>query len=68
MLEVQGLNVWRGATQVLKDVSFTVAAGELAALIGANGAGKSTTLLTLSGLLRARSGSARFGTLDLTQA
>lgn len=68
MLEVQGLNVWRGATHVLKDISFTVAAGELAALIGANGAGKSTTLLTLSGLLRARSGSVRFGTLDLTQA
>lgn len=62
MLEVAGLNVWRGATHVLKDVSLAVGAGELAALIGANGAGKSTTLLTLSGLLRARSGSARLET------
>lgn len=68
MLEVQKLNVWRGATHVLKDVSLSVKTGELAALIGANGAGKSTTLLTLSGLLRARSGSARFATLDLTEA
>lgn len=68
MLEVAGLNVWRGATHVLKDVSFTVEAGELAALIGANGAGKSTTLLTLSGLLRARSGHARFETVELTKA
>ncbi len=72
MLEVSALNVWRGATHVLKDVSLTVGAGELAALIGANGAGKSTTLLALSGLLRPRSGSARLvseGTvLDLTRA
>ena len=72
MLEVEGLNVFRGATHVLKDVSFTVREGELAALIGANGAGKSTTLLTLSGLLRARSGSARMetvgGGLELTRA
>lgn len=59
MLEVSELNVFRGATHVLKDVSFDVRKGELAALIGANGAGKSTTLQTLSGLLRARSGSAR---------
>lgn len=68
MLEVEGLNVWRGATHVLKDVSLSVKAGELAALIGANGAGKSTTLLALSGLLRARSGSARFAALELTEA
>lgn len=58
MLEVRGLNVFRGATHVLRDVSFDVSQGELAALIGANGAGKSTTLLTLSGLLRAGSGAA----------
>lgn len=72
MLEVEGLNVFRGATHVLKDLSFSVKEGELAALIGANGAGKSTTLLALSGLLRARSGSARMqaadGTLELTRA
>ncbi|WP_309083917.1 ABC transporter ATP-binding protein [Chelativorans sp.] len=72
MLEVRGLDVFRGATHVLKDVSFNVARGELAALIGANGAGKSTTLLTLSGLLRPRSGLAVMrtegGEIDLTRA
>lgn len=72
MLEVNGLNVFRGATHVLKDVSFTVEKGQIAALIGANGAGKSTTLLTLSGLLRPKSGNALFrpdaGEIDLTRA
>lgn len=58
MLEVRDLNVFRGATHVLKGISLEVREGELAALIGANGAGKSTTLLTLSGLLRPRSGTA----------
>ncbi len=58
MLEIQNLNVNRGATHVLKDISLSVREGELASLIGANGAGKSTTLLTLSGLLRPKSGSA----------
>lgn len=72
MLEVNGLNVFRGATHVLKDVSFSVREGELAALIGANGAGKSTTLLTLSGLLRAKGGTALMrgadGDIELTRA
>lgn len=72
ILQVSGLNVFRGATHVLKDVSFEVARGELIALIGANGAGKSTTLLALSGLLPARSGTARLttdeGTIELTRA
>jgi len=72
MLEVSGLNVFRGATHVLKDVAFEVARGELAALIGANGAGKSTTLLALSGLLRPRSGQAVMRAdgqeVDLTRA
>lgn len=72
MLEVENLNVDRGATHVLKDVSFVVKEGELTALIGANGAGKSTTLLTLSGLLRPRSGRITFATgkanLDIARA
>jgi branched-chain amino acid transport system ATP-binding protein len=72
MLEVRELNVFRGATHVLKDVSFEVSKGELAALIGANGAGKSTTLLTLSGLIRPRSGTAMMRAdgeeIDLTRA
>jgi branched-chain amino acid transport system ATP-binding protein len=68
LLEVEELNVFRGATHVLKDVSFAVREGALTALIGANGAGKSTTLLTLSGLLRPRSGRALLrGGIDLTR-
>ena len=55
MLEVRDLHVFRGATHVLKGISLDVREGETAALIGANGAGKSTTLQTLSGLLRPRS-------------
>lgn len=57
MLEVQDLHVYRGATHVLKGLTLSVAEGEIVALIGANGAGKSTTLQTISGLLRPRSGS-----------
>lgn len=72
MLEVRDLCVNRGVTEVLKGISLEVRAGEIAALIGANGAGKSTTLLTLSGLLRARSGTANFegatGTVNLMRA
>jgi len=67
LLEVECLNVFRGATHVLKDLTLTVAEGTLTALIGANGAGKSTTLLTLSGLLRPRSGRATFAGHDLTR-
>jgi branched-chain amino acid transport system ATP-binding protein len=73
LLEVEGLNVFRGATHVLQEVSFAVGTGALTALIGANGAGKSTTLLTLSGLLRPRSGRAVLrgadgGAVELTRA
>jgi branched-chain amino acid transport system ATP-binding protein len=72
LLEVAGLNVFRGATHVLRDLAFVAGEGELTALIGANGAGKSTTLLTLSGLLRPRSGSATLrgadgGPIELTR-
>ncbi len=57
MLELVDLHVYRGATHVLKGISLSVARGQIIALIGANGAGKSTTLQTISGLLRPRSGS-----------
>lgn len=56
MLEIADLHVHRGATHVLKGISLAVEDGEIVALIGANGAGKSTTLQTLSGLLRPRAG------------
>jgi len=56
VLEIKNINVFYGDVQVLWDVSFTVEPGEIVALIGANGAGKSTTLRTISGLLRPKSG------------
>ncbi|MCT3348978.1 ABC transporter ATP-binding protein [Lacticaseibacillus paracasei] len=56
MLEVKHLVVNYGGIQAVKDVSFSVQTGEIVALIGANGAGKSTILKTISGLLRQRSG------------
>jgi branched-chain amino acid transport system ATP-binding protein len=60
MLTVDRLSVWYGATEVLRNVSFAVPAGEIVALMGGNGAGKSTTLNALSGLLKPRAGSIMF--------
>ena len=60
MLKVEGINVYYGKIHALKDVSFEVNAGEIVALIGANGAGKSTILKTVSGLMHPRSGSITF--------
>ncbi|HEX3541942.1 MAG TPA: ABC transporter ATP-binding protein, partial [Acidimicrobiales bacterium] len=62
------LAVSYGAVEAVTDVSLTVARGEIVTLIGANGAGKSTVLNTLSGLLRPRRGAARLGDLDLATA
>jgi branched-chain amino acid transport system ATP-binding protein len=56
LLEAKDLNVYYGAIHALQGVSFTVEEGEIVSLIGANGAGKSTTLKTVSGLLRPRVG------------
>src|SRR5207244_5424616 len=67
-LEVRDLAVSYGAIQAVRGVSFGVAKGEIVALIGANGAGKSTILNTLSGVLRPHAGVARFGDLDLMTA
>ncbi len=67
MLEVENLNVYYGAIYALKGVSFHVDKGEIVALIGANGAGKSTTLNTISGLLRPRVGKVTFENEDITQ-
>jgi branched-chain amino acid transport system ATP-binding protein len=68
LLEVQDLNVYYGAIHALKGISFYLEKGEIVALIGANGAGKSTTLNTISGLLRPRSGKIIFQGEDLTQS
>lgn len=61
MLKVQNLDVYYGDLQVLREVSFEVKQKEIVALIGANGAGKSTTLKTISGLLALRKGNILFG-------
>ena len=60
MLKAENLNVYYGPIHAVKDVSFEVNQGEIVTLIGANGAGKSTSLKTLSGLMRSRGGSIEF--------
>ncbi|MBQ6824395.1 MAG: ABC transporter ATP-binding protein [Clostridia bacterium] len=65
MLKVNNINVYYGSIHAIKDVSFEVHAGEIVTLIGANGAGKSTILQTVSGLLRSKTGSIEFLEKDL---
>jgi branched-chain amino acid transport system ATP-binding protein len=66
VLQVENLNVYYGAIHALQGISFNVKEGEIVTLIGANGAGKSTTLRTLSGLLRSRTGSITFKGADIS--
>jgi branched-chain amino acid transport system ATP-binding protein len=68
VLEVDGLRVAHGSVEAVHDVSLRVNAGEVVALIGANGAGKSTTLKAISGLLRPRAGTIRLEGADLAGA
>ena len=65
-LEVNDLNVYYGAIHALQGISFHVDEGEIVSLIGANGAGKSTTLRTISGLIRPRGGNIQFKDKDIT--
>ncbi|MDQ7844382.1 MAG: ABC transporter ATP-binding protein [Armatimonadota bacterium] len=65
LLEVENLHVYYGQIHALKGISLRVDQGEIVTLIGANGAGKSTTLKTISGLLRPREGRMRLGEEDL---
>ena len=60
MLELHDVEVYYGSIRALKGVSLTVAEGELVTLIGSNGAGKSTTLKTISGLLRPKTGRVQY--------
>lgn len=60
MLEVENINVFYGAIHALKGISFHIEQGEIVTLIGGNGAGKSTSLNTISGLLRPRGGDVRY--------
>lgn len=68
MLKVNGIDVYYGDLQALRDVSFEVNPGEVVSIIGSNGAGKSTILRTISGLLRSRTGKITFKDKDLTRA
>jgi branched-chain amino acid transport system ATP-binding protein len=65
-LAVEHLNVWYGAAQILYDVMFTVGQGEVVALMGRNGAGKSTTMKAVMGLLARRSGAVRVNGRDVS--
>ena len=56
LLKVDNINVYYGNIHAVKDISFEVDQGEIVTLIGANGAGKSTTLKTISGLLKPKTG------------
>ncbi|MCX6097353.1 MAG: ABC transporter ATP-binding protein [Caldiserica bacterium] len=66
LLEVRNIDVFYGSIRALKNVSFNVEKGEIVSIIGANGAGKSTTLRAISGILRATSGSIIYNGHDIT--
>jgi len=67
MLKVDNINVYYGAIHAIKGVSFEVYEGEIVTLIGANGAGKSTTLDTVSGLLHSKTGDVTFEGKSITR-
>jgi len=66
MLELRNINTFYGHIHVLKNVNMKIYPGEIITLIGANGAGKSTTLMTVSGIVRPMSGSIIFDGTDIT--
>lgn len=67
ILRVEDINVYYGSIHAIKGISFSVNEGEIVTLIGANGAGKSTTLNTISGLLKSKTGSISFMGEDLAK-
>lgn len=66
MLKVKNLNVYYGDAQVLFDVSFEISEGEIVSLVGANGAGKTSLIKTLTGILKPKSGTIGFKDKDIT--
>ncbi|SDF45062.1 ABC transporter ATP-binding protein [Sporolituus thermophilus] len=68
MLSIDGINVYYGNIHAIRDISLTVEEGEIVTIIGANGAGKTTILKTIVGLLRSRTGTIRFQDDDITSA
>src|SRR5512135_379187 len=67
MLKLEDVNVYYGDVLALKGISLEVGEGELVTLLGANGAGKSTTLMTVSGIQRPRTGQISYDGHDLTR-
>ena len=67
MLSVENLSAWYGAARILYDLSFEVGRGEVVALMGRNGAGKSTTLKAIMGLISERAGTVRFNGEDISK-
>jgi branched-chain amino acid transport system ATP-binding protein len=67
MLAVEGLSAWYGAARILYDLSFTVGRGEVVALMGRNGAGKSTTIKAIMGLIAQSQGRVRFNGEDISR-
>jgi branched-chain amino acid transport system ATP-binding protein len=65
VLKIKNIDVFYGDVQVIWDISFEIKQGEIVALIGANGAGKSTTLKTISGILRPRNGEIHFNDIPI---
>ncbi|MEA4882457.1 MAG: ABC transporter ATP-binding protein [Clostridia bacterium] len=67
MLEVSNLNVYYGGIHAVKDVSLTVEDGQIVTLVGANGAGKSSTLRAVAGIVKSKTGTIRFMGHDITR-
>ena len=67
MLSVENLSAWYGAARILYDLNFNVGRGEVVALMGRNGAGKSTTMKTIMGLIAERQGAVKFNGHDLSR-
>ncbi|MGA7974399.1 MAG: ABC transporter ATP-binding protein [Pseudolabrys sp.] len=67
MLSVENLSAWYGAARILYDLSFEVGRGEVVALMGRNGAGKSTTMMAIMGLIAQRRGQVAFNGADISR-
>jgi branched-chain amino acid transport system ATP-binding protein len=67
MLAVENMSAWYGAARILYDLSFEVGRGEVVALMGRNGAGKSTTIKSVMGLVAQRQGTVRFNGADISR-
>ena len=67
MLKLENIEVYYGHVHALKGVTLEVNEGELVSILGANGAGKSTTLMTISGIIRPRTGTVTYQNVDLTK-